>query len=109
MPNIGRCDRNIGHELLFHLLNEAVVLHIVVQIVADLRDALALILLQFLTRAGRINPKVDLLVYGLCNFRLGDIERVDGCLMQKEFLNSNLFRDSAVGIAFPFHAFHLAL
>ena len=45
----------------------------------------------------------------LRDFALRHLDTVDGCLMQKELLDSQLLRDGAVGVALPALTFHGSL
>ena len=78
-------------------------------VTANLRHALALILLELLLRAHQLHPAVYLVVETLLNLRLRHFYRVDGGLMQEQFLHSQLFWQRAVGVSLQRDALCLCL
>lgn len=96
--HVSRCHLDILHQILFHLLNELLVAELVVQLRAHVVDALLTIFLQLLLGASHLYPPVDLLVDALCYLSLGDLDRVDLCLVQEKLLHRNLLGDREVGV-----------
>ena len=109
LAHLGRRNLDILHQFLLHLLDELLVLEVVVHLLAHLGNALLAVFLQFLTRTNHGNPVIDLVVDALHHFRFRNLDTVDGCLMEEEFLHGELLRNGTVGVASIFDSFCFSL
>ena len=103
--HIGGRHLDVFHQLLAHFLNELLVLELIVHIGTHLLEGLFPILFQFLLRACDLYPTIDLLVDACRDLALGHLDGVDGGLMEKQLLHSQLLRDDTLGIASPGNTF----
>ena len=73
VAHVRRCNRNVAHKLLLHLLYELIVAEVVVQLRTHLSNAHLLVFLKLLLRTGLLYPAIDLHVDVLGNFALGNL------------------------------------
>ena len=98
------------NQFLTHLLHFITILKLVTHLVTHLRNCLMLIFFQPFTGAiHHFKPTADGLFHILCHICIRHFDAVYICLMDKEFLDGNLFRDRAIWIPTPLDTLHGSL
>ena len=98
-----RCDLNVLHKALSHLLNHPLVSEVLCELFTLLRIGHAEVLLHFLFGAEHCDIFLELLIHLAYDFAVGHLHTVDCSLMQKQFLHSQLLRNDTIWIAFNPH------
>ena len=99
--HLSRRHLDILHQIALHFVHHLVITNLIIKQFTNLCRRFTKVLLHLLLRADVLNIVVDALVYSLEHVSISHLYRVDGCLVKKEFLNSQLFWYHTIRIAIP--------